>query len=96
MVGVSVTKLKPRCDLKGRSCDNRQESWKSLVLKVKVLVTQLYRLFVTPWTIPHRAPLSMEFSRKNTGVGCHSLLQGIFLTGIKPKSPAWQAESLQV
>ena len=40
MVGVSVTKLKPRCDLKGRSCDNRQESWKSLVLKVKVLVGQ--------------------------------------------------------
>ena len=24
--------------------------------------------------------LSMEFSSKNTGVGCHSLLQGIFLT----------------
>ena len=26
------------------------------------------------------APLSMEFSRWNTGVGCHALLQGIFLT----------------
>ena len=24
-------------------------------------------------------PLTMEFSSKNTGVGCHSLLQGIFL-----------------
>ena len=25
-----------------------------------------------------QAPLSKRFSRKNTGVGCHSLLQGIF------------------
>ena len=32
---------------------------------------------VTPWTRAHQAPLSMEFSSKNTGVGCHSLLQGI-------------------
>ena len=33
---------------------------------------------------------------KNTGVGCHSLLQGIFLTqeGIEPGSPALQADSL--
>ena len=37
-------------------------------------------LFVTPWTVAHQAPLSMGFSRKNTGVGCHFLLQGIFLT----------------
>ena len=30
-----------------------------------------------------------EFPGKNTGVGCHSLLQGIFPTqGIKPASPA--------
>ena len=35
--------------------------------------------FVTPWTVPHQAPLSMEFP-KNTGVGYHFLLQGIFLT----------------
>ena len=33
---------------------------------------------------------------KNTGVGSHSLLQGIFSTPrIKPGSPPWQAESLQ-
>ena len=32
---------------------------------------------------------------KNTGVGCHFLLQGIFSTpGIEPKSPAFQADSL--
>ena len=33
-----------------------------------------------PWTIAHQAPLSMEFSRKNNGVGCHFLLQRIFPT----------------
>ena len=42
------------------------------------------RLFVTLWTVDRQAPLSMGFfpwdsSGKNTGVGCHFLLQGIFL-----------------
>ena len=34
----------------------------------------------TPWTVICWAPLSMGFSSKNTGVGSHSLLQGIVLT----------------
>ena len=34
----------------------------------------------TPWTIACQAPLSTEFSRNSTGVGCHFFLQGIFLT----------------
>ena len=38
------------------------------------------RLAATLWTIAHQAPLSMGFSGKNTGVGCHFLLQGIFPT----------------
>ena len=33
-------------------------------------------LFATPWTAAHQAPLSMAFPGKNTGVGCHFLLQG--------------------
>ena len=37
-------------------------------------------LFVSPWTVAHQAPLFMRFPNKNTGVGCHALLQGIFLT----------------
>ena len=32
------------------------------------------------WTETHQAPLSMDSSGKNTGVGCYALLQGIFLT----------------
>ena len=42
------------------------------------------RLFVTPWTIAYKAPLSMEFSRQEYWSGCHYLLQGIFPTqGLK-------------
>ena len=49
--------------------------------KVKVKLLSHVRLFVTPWTVACQAPLSMEFSPgKNTGMGCHFLLQGIFLT----------------
>ena len=35
------------------------------------------RLFATLWTIAHQAPL---VPGKDTGVGCHALLQGIFHT----------------
>ena len=48
------------------------------------------QLFVTPWTAARQAPLYIRDSPgKNTGVGCHALLQGI-----KPMSPALQAGSL--
>ena len=36
--------------------------------------------FVTLWTVACQAPLSMEFSSKNTGVRGHFPFQGIFLT----------------
>ena len=36
-------------------------------------------LHVTPRTVAHQAPLFMGFPGKNPGVGCHFLLQGIFL-----------------
>ena len=49
-------------------------------------------LFVTPWTVAHKAPLSMGFSGKNTGVGCHFLLQGIFPT--RGSSLHWHVGSL--
>ena len=37
-------------------------------------------LYVTLWTGAHQAPLSMEFSRQECGVGWHALPQGIFPT----------------
>ena len=38
------------------------------------------QLFVNLWTIGHQALLSMDSIGKNTRVGCHTLLQGIFPT----------------
>ena len=35
---------------------------------------------MTSWTVARQAPLSMEFTRQNTGLGSLSLLQGIFST----------------
>ena len=44
---------------------------------------------------PARLLCPWDSSGKNTGVDCHSLLQRIFPTqGIKPGSPALQADSL--
>ena len=43
---------------------------------------------VTPWTVAHRFLCSWDSPGKNTGVGRHFLLQGIFLTqGLKPGLP---------
>ena len=50
-------------------------SW--ILLHVRVLGR--VRLFATPWTVAHQAPLSVGFSGQNTGLACHFLLQ-IFLT----------------
>ena len=35
---------------------------------------------MTPCVVAHQTPLSMDSPGENTGMGCHSLLQGIFLT----------------
>ena len=54
-------------------------------------------LFATPWIVAHQAPLSMGFPGKDTGVGCHSLLQGIILTqGSKLHLLHWQVGSLSL
>ena len=77
---------------RGRFEKHIQGAFSYPLLSLKVLVTQSRQLFSTPWTVAHQAPLSMESSRptrllcpwnppgKNTGAGCHSLLQGIFLS----------------
>ena len=53
------------------------------------------RLFATPWTVAHQASLFMGFSRQEywSGLPCHP--PGDLLSpGIKPASPALQADSL--
>ena len=53
------------------------------------------RLFVTPWTVAHQAPCPWNFPGKNTGAGCHFLLQGIFSTqGSNLCLLHWQVDSL--
>ena len=53
------------------------------------------RLSVTPLIITFQAPLSMNFPGKNTGIGCHFLLQGIFWTqGLNLRLQHGQAHSL--
>ena len=45
--------------------------------------------------VAYQAPLPMGFPGKNTGMGCHFPLQGIFLTqGWNPRLLHWQAGSL--
>ena len=44
---------------------------------------------------PARLLCPRDFPGKDTGVGCHFLLQGIFLTqGSNPRTLHWQADSL--
>ena len=48
---------------------------------VCVYVLTHVQLFVAPWTIqPTWLLCPLDSPGKNTGMGCHYLLQGIFLT----------------
>ena len=54
------------------------------------------QLSATLWTIAHQAPLSMEFSRQEYWSGLPFPSPGdLSNPGIKPESPALQADSLQ-
>ena len=44
--------------------------------------------------LPTRLLRPWDFPGKNTGVGCHFLLQGIVSTRIEPGSPTLQADAL--
>ena len=56
---------------------------------MKVLVTQSCRLFATPWTIVHQAPLSIEFSKQE-----YWSELPFPPPGIEPRSSALWADSL--
>ena len=64
---------------------HRNAFWTFLLLKVKVKSLSHVQLFGTPWTVARQAQspellCSWDFPGKNTGVGCHFLLQEIFPT----------------
>ena len=53
------------------------------------------RLFATPWTVAYKAPLSMEFTRKEYWSGLPFPSPGDLPNpGIEPGSPALQADAL--
>ena len=64
-------------------------------MKVKVKSLSRGRLFATPWTVAHQAPLSMGFSRQVYWSGLPFPSPGDLASpGIKPRSPALQADTL--
>ena len=53
------------------------------------------RLFATPWTVAHQAPLSMGFSRREYWSGLPCPPSGDLPNpGIEPESPILQVDSL--
>ena len=53
------------------------------------------QLFVTPWTVTHQAPLSMEFFRQEYWSGLPFPSPGdLSNPGIEPGSPSLQADAL--
>ena len=59
---------------------------------VQCLVSHV-RLFATPWTVAHQAPLFMGFSRQEYWSAFPSP-GDLSNLGIEPRSPALQADSL--
>ena len=58
------------------------------------LVTKSCSTLATPWTVAHQAPLSMGFSRQEYWSGLPFPSPGDLPNpGIKPRSPALQADS---
>ena len=67
----------------------------SSVLKCKSVSCSVLSDSVTPWTVPHQAPLSMEFSRQEYWSELPFPSPGDLPNpGIEPGSPALQAYSL--
>jgi len=59
------------------------------------LVAKLCPVLVTPWTIPHEAPLSMAFPRQEYWSGLPFPCPGdLHHPRIEPRSPALQVDSL--
>ena len=73
----------------------RPTSVSSHAMKVKVKSLSRVRLFATPWTVAYQAPPSMGFSRQECWSGLPFPSPGDLPNpGIKPRSPALQADTL--
>ena len=69
-----------------------------MAICLHVCILSHVQVFLTSWTVAHEAPRPYNFPQKNTGVGCHFFLQGIFPT--QESNPHllcllhWQVDSL--
>ena len=64
-------------------------------MKVKMKSLSRVQIFVTPWTVAYQAPPSMGFSRQESWSGLPFPSPGCLPDpGIKPGSPALQADAL--
>ena len=84
---IYIANYKPTIPLTDFKSNHHIWKW-----KVKVKSLSCFWLFVAPWTVACQIPPCMESSRpprflcswnlpdKDTGVGCHFLLRGMFLT----------------
>ena len=69
-------------------CHNYATNHLLIYRKVKALVTQLYLLLATPWTVACQAPLSMGFSRQEHWSGLPFPSPGDLPdSGIESRSP---------
>ena len=58
------------------------ETLLDIIIECVYEVASVLSDFMTLRTIAHQAPLSLDSPGKNTGVGCHFLLQGICPTSL--------------
>ena len=66
-----------------------------MIVKVKVKLLSPVWLFATPWTVAYQVPPSMGFSRQECWSGLPFPSPGDLPNpGIKPRSPALQADAL--
>ena len=73
--------------------DNQHISQMSLYMKSQSVSHSVLLDSSAPWTVAHRVPLSMEFSRRKYGSGLAFPSPGDLLDpGIKPMSLALQAD----
>ena len=67
----------------------------TMLIKIKIKLHSCVQLFVTPWTVAHQALPSMGFPRQEYWSGLPYRTPGDLPDpGIKPRSPALQADAL--
>ena len=102
----SISKVKrPALKFQPQNSLNLWLEWIYLVFPASVFLTSWYlrmycpiQLSAPPWTVSTRLLCPWNFPAKNTGVGCHFLLQGIFLIQVSNVHLLhllhWQVDSL--